>query len=129
MSETQSVIERALSPLCATGQHSACKKTLSYMPEDGVARTIVCPCRCHDRAPATGDPKVLYWIRWEYEQVEKQPDGKPDIKAWIAREVITLSKGVAEDWLQAIEDLMQTNLVRELSVQKCDLGEWKAVGK
>ena len=126
--ETQTIIDRAMSPQCARGQHKECKHSLSYMPDDGNARTMICPCRCHDRAPETGDPKVLYWIRWEYEHVDKKPDDQKDEKVWLAREVLTTQKGIAKDWLDAIENLMQTNLVRELSVMKCELGEWKHVG-
>lgn len=134
---TQMVEESALSPLCFTNQHATCKHRLSYIPDDGVARTLVCSCRCHERDPAiarrdatAGDRPIhesVYLVSWEYEEVQT-PDGtdKP-LSAWLRRRVLTNSKDIAGDWLEGIATLVETNKVRNLVVKKAVIGTWEEV--
>lgn len=128
---TQTIEESALSPQCHTGQHEACKHRMSYIPEDGNARTLVCPCRCHDRAPvASTDPQHAYLIDWEYLHVAEdvQIVGEAPPQAWIRRRVFTNSKDIAGEWLDAVANLIEVGKVRNLSVLKAPLGEWEKVG-
>lgn len=124
--EVQHVQEHALSPQCFDGQHPDCKHTVSWMGEDGVGRTMVCPCRCHERAPkaksAADEPEFLYSISWEYEV--KNDEGS----AWLKRKVITTSKEMAGDWIDAVAELTKTNSVRMVSASKAPLGDWVVVG-
>lgn len=124
--EVQHVQENALSPQCLAGQHETCKHTVSWMGDDGIGRTIVCPCRCHDRAPkaksSADEPEFLYSLGWEYEV--KSDEGS----AWIKRKVITTSKDMAGDWIDAVAEQTKANAVRHLSVLKAPLGKWEEVG-
>ncbi len=128
---TQTIEESALSPQCHTGQHEACKHRVSYIPEDGNARTLVCPCRCHDRAPVfSGDPQHAYLISWEYLHVDAgvQIVGEDPPEAWLSRRVLTNSKDIAGEWLDGCAALMETHKVRNLSLLKAVLGDWEKVG-
>jgi hypothetical protein len=128
----QHVEERVLSPLCWQGQHDDCKVSLSFVGEDGVGRSMICPCRCHDHAPTVtsgANPAVLYLISWEYEVRQKSPEeGKPDLTAWIRRKVLATTKDLAGDWLDSISELTKTNQVRNLVTLKAPLGTWEKVG-
>lgn len=118
-----------MSPQCLAGQHEDCKHRLSYIPDDGVARTMVCPCRCHERAPVAGQAaeEFLYSIAWEYEFIQPATEGTEELKAWLRRKVLTNSKDIADDWLSAIEVLLQTNGVRSLVVRKAAIGKWEVL--
>ena len=150
--ETQHIEDRLMSPTCYSGQHEACKRTLSFIGEDGVSRSQICACRCHDRAPVAKtaeNPTVLYLLSWEYEVRQPQPDqticethaevgscdGKgprcvlktlprPDLTAWIQRRVLAVSREVAGDWLDSVAELVKTNRVRHLVVMKAPIGDW-----
>ena len=146
--ETQHIEDALMSPQCYTGQHEVCKRSVSWIAEDGNARTQRCPCRCHDRAPETKkDPDRLYLLSWEYElsQPAEIPcpsctSGKPGCPrcdgkglvdgtatAWIHRQVMALSPEVAGDWLDAVAELVKTNRVRNLLVRKAPVGVWETV--
>lgn len=130
MSETQHITEQAMSPQCFGGQHEECKKTLSYILEDGIGRTMICPCRCHDRAPKSSTSEQAahaYLISWEYEITQPAVGEETAARAWIKRSVLTTSKEMAGDWLDAITELMSTNQVRNLAVLKAELGKWEKV--
>lgn len=129
--ETQTIEEHALSPQCLAGQHETCLQKISYMGDDGVARTMVCSCRCHDRKPttaagATPEPEVMYRISWEYEAKQTNEAGE-EVTAWMKRRVLTDSRGIAEDWLDGIATLITTHKVRNLRVLKATIGLWEEV--
>ena len=127
----QMIEESALSPLRFTNQHATCKHRLSYIPDDGVARTLVCSCRCHEERPLRESERPthesVYILSWEYEEVQV-PDGveKP-LSAWLRRRIITNSRDIAGDWLEGIATLVETNKVRNLVVKKAAIGTWEEV--
>lgn len=131
-SQVQNVTEQAMSPQCFSGQHEACKHTLSYLGEDNVGRTMECPCRCHDRpqvAAEAGKPEQLYQLSWEYEVIQPAPEGeeKP-LVAWLKRRILTTSKEIAGDWIEAVAQLTKTNKVRNLVVLRSEIGKWEKIG-
>lgn len=152
--DAQHIEERLMSPQCYEGQHETCKRSLSFIGEDGISRSMVCPCRCHDRAPVAGSsehPEILYMISWEYEVTQEQPpemictthasgtcDGtgpacapakrpRPALRAWISRKVITTSKELAGDWLDSIVELGASHGLRNVLVMKAKVGNWEKV--
>ncbi len=129
--DVQNLEERVLSPQCFGGQHEGCKHQISFVGEDGVGRTMVCPCRCHDRAPesksAVDDaPDMLYVISWEYEVSQEQADGKK-LTAWIKRKVLTISKEIAGDWIDGVAELAKTNRVRNLDALRAPFGKLEKI--
>lgn len=150
MTETQHIEDALLSPQCLSGQHEVCKRSISWIGEDGVSRSQRCPCRCHDRAPVAGSserPERLYILSWEYEVSQEQEIPCPSCKtglpacprcsgkglvpgevhAWIKRRVLAVSKGVAEDWIDAVAELAKLGQVRNLIVLRAEVGKWEKV--
>ena len=128
----QNITEQAMSPQCFAGQHEICKRTLSYLGDDNVGRTMECPCRCHNRAPVAaeaGKPEQLYRLSWEYEasQAIDNPDDRP-LSAWLKRRILTTSKEIAGDWIEAVAELTKTNKVRNLIVLRAEIGKWEKIG-
>ncbi len=128
---TQNIEEHIpLAPPCLAGQHETCPHKVSYLGDDGVGRTVVCDCRCHDRAPAVAGESVqeyLYLISWEYEEKQVDAETKEPVSAWLRRRVLTNSKDIAGDWLDGVAQLIATNAVRRLVVRKTKIGPWETV--
>lgn len=128
----QMIEESALSPLCFTNQHEICKHRLSFIsPNDGVARTLVCSCRCHEQRPAREGERpaheTVYIVSWEYEEVQTPEGSDKPVSAWLRRRILTNSRDIAGDWLEGIATLMETNKVRDLVVRKAAIGTWEDV--
>lgn len=132
MNNVQYIEENALSPQCLMGQHPDCKGRLSYMPDDGNGRTMNCPCTCHERAPKripASAEGTLYVITWEYEHKQPAEGENPEMSAWLKRSVITMDRELAEEWMDAIATLTETNAVRSLVVRRAKISEWETVGE
>lgn len=128
---TQNIeIQVPLAPPCVGGQHDSCPHKVSYVGEDGVGRTFVCQCRCHDRAPMVSGnaaQEYLYLISWEYEETQVDEATKEPVSVWLRRRVLTNDKGIAGDWLDGITQLIATNAIRQLVVKKAKIGIWETV--
>lgn len=126
-------MEQAMSPQCFGGQHDICKGSLSWMPDDGVTRTIVCLCHCHE-IPATAtsaqdqEPAQAYCYRISYEREHREvQNGEPDLVAWVKREYVTVSRESARYWLDDIVTQLEAGKVRNVQAIRAKLGVWEGM--